>query len=280
MKFSSLIILIGLSVNGLAQLQAPKASPLAKFEQRVGLTDIKIEYSRPAKNGRDIFGSLLPYGEVWRAGANENTKFTTSDNITFDQDTLKAGTYALFITPTKATWEIIFYTDFSNWGTPEKWDENKVALRKKVSVTNLKDITESFTIGLDAVETKQAILSFEWDKTRAELPFSVPTDAKMMAAIQKTMNGPSAGEYYAAGEYYYKEKKDLQQALIWVNKALEQRGSAYWMLRTKALIQADLGDYNGAITTIKLSLVEAEKAKNTTYIDLNKASLEAWEKKK
>lgn len=280
MKTSLFFTLIALSFQSLAQLQAPKASPLAKVEQRIGLTDVKLEYSRPAKNGREIFGSLLPYGEIWRAGANENTKFTTSDPIVFDQDTLKSGTYALFIIPTKQTWEVIFYTDFSNWGTPEKWDETKVALRKKVNVMNLKDVTESFTIGIDAVETKRAVLSFEWDKTRAELPFSVPTDAKMMAAIQKTMNGPSAGEYYAAGEYYYKEKKDLQQALIWVNKALEQRGSAYWMLRTKALIQAELGDYNGAITTIKLSLVEAEKANNTTYIDLNKASLETWEKKK
>jgi len=280
MKTSLFFTLIALSFQSLAQLQAPKASPLAKVEQRVGLTDIKLEYSRPAKNGREIFGSLLPYGEIWRAGANENTKFTTSDPIVFDQDTLKSGTYALFIIPTKQTWEVIFYTDFSNWGTPEKWDETKVALRKKVNVMNLKDVTESFTIGIDAVEIKRAVLSFEWDKTRAEIAFSVPTDTKMMAAIQKTMGGPTASEYYAAGEYYYKEKKDLQQALIWVNKALEQRGSAYWMLRTKALIQAELGDYNGAITTIKLSLVEAEKANNTTYIDLNKASLEAWEKKK
>jgi hypothetical protein len=280
MKTSLFFTLIALSFQSLAQLQAPKASPLAKVEQRIGLTDVKLEYSRPAKNGREIFGSLLPYGEIWRAGANENTKFTTSDPIVFDQDTLKSGTYALFIIPTKQTWEVIFYTDFSNWGTPEKWDETKVALRKKVNVMNLKDVTESFTIGIDAVEIKRAVLSFEWDKTRAEIAFSVPTDTKMIAAIQKTMEGPTASEYYAAGEYYYKEKKDLQQALIWVNKALEQRGSAYWMLRTKALIQAELGDYNGAITTIKLSLVEAEKANNTTYIDLNKASLEAWEKKK
>lgn len=266
--------------SAIAQLQAPKASPLAKIEQRVGLSDFKVEYSRPLKNGRDIFGALLPYGEMWRAGANENTKFTCSDAIIFGKDTLKAGTYAIFIQPEKTSWDIIFYTDFSNWGTPDTWDDKKVAIKQTVPVTSLKEVVESFTISFDQVGTKEVILSFSWDKVKVALPLNVPTDEKMMAAIQKTMSGPSGADYYAAAEYYFKEKKDMTQALAWVNKAIEQRPTAFWMLRTKSLIQAELGDFKGAIETAKVSLAEAEKASYTTYVDLNKASISEWEKKK
>ena len=108
-----------------AQVQTPKASPVAKVEQRVGLTDISISYSRPAMNGRKIFGELLPFGELWRLGANENTKITNSDILIFGSDTLKAGTYAIFARPNMDSWEVIFYTETTNWGLPEKWDESK-----------------------------------------------------------------------------------------------------------------------------------------------------------
>ena len=276
----TLISTVIITVSSTAQLQTPKASPLAKIEQKVGLTDIKIEYSRPSKNERNVFGNVVPFDEIWRTGANENTKFTTSDFLVFGTDTLKAGSYAIYTKPSKENWEILFYKETTNWGNPEKWDDSKVALKTKAKVTSLANQVETFSISLENLETNSATLNFTWDKTEAKVNFKIPTDAKVMSNIQKTMTGPSASDYYNAGNYYFAEKKDLKQALIWVSKAVELRGeSAFWMVRTKALIQADLGDKKAAIETAKLSLAAAEKDGDKYYIDLNKASIEEWSKK-
>lgn len=272
-----LVLITGIN----AQIQGPKLSPQAKVEQKVGLTDVKIEYYRPAKNNRTVFGDVVPMNELWRTGANENTKITVSDAIVFGKDTLKAGTYAIFTKPSVKSWEIIFYTDITNWGTPDEWDESKVALRTTAKVVNLNDVVETFTISIDNITTKQADLNFSWDKTRATLSFVVPTDVKMLSSIEKTLAGPTANDYYAAADYYHNAKKDLNQALIWINKYIEMKGeeTPFYVYRKKALIQADLGDYKGAIETAKISLAGAEKANYKAYIDSNKASIEEWSKK-
>lgn len=281
MKKIVLVVSLALSsAMSFSQIQRPMASPEAEIEQTVGLTEIEIEYFRPSKNNREIFGNVVPYNELWRTGANENTKFTTGDDIVFGKDTLKAGTYALFTKPSADSWDVIFYTEFGNWGTPDDFNENKVALRAKAKVVQLNDVVETFTISIDNTTTKSADLNFSWDKTRATLNFTVPTDKKMSANIDKVMAGPSANDYFASAEFYYKEKKDMKKALEWINKAVEIRGeSAFWMTRLKSLIQAELGDYKGAIETAKKSLSEAEKAEYKAYIDMNKASIEEWSKK-
>jgi hypothetical protein len=276
--FTTLFIAGTLTLS--AQIQRPMASPQGKMEQKVGLTDIKVEYYRPSKSGRTVFGDVVPFNELWRTGANENTKFTASDAVVFGKDTLKAGTYAIFTKPSADNWEVIFYTETTNWGTPDTWDESKVALRTNAKVTPLNDVVETFTISVDNITTKTADLNFSWDKTRATLGFSVPTAAKMQANIDKVMAGPSGGDYYAAAEFYYKEKKDMKKALEWVNKAVDARPEAYWILRLKSQIQAELGDYKGAVTTAKLSLAVAEKDGNKAYVDMNKASIDEWSKKK
>ena len=281
MKRIVLFLLVAVSFSSQAQIQRPMASPLAKVEQRVGLTDVKIEYFRPSKNNRVIFGDVVPFGELWRTGANENTKFTTPDPLVFGKDTLKAGTYAIFTTPNKDSWELIFYSELGNWGTPDNFDEAKVALRKSVPVINLSDVTETFTISIDNTTTDKADLTITWDKTRIALSFFVPTAAKMSANIDKVMAGPSANDYYASAEFYFKEKKDMKKALEWINKAIEIRGQeAFWMTRLKSQIQAELGDYKGAIETAKQSLAAAEKAEYKSYVDANKAAIEEWGKKK
>jgi tetratricopeptide (TPR) repeat protein len=281
MKKIVVFLVLALSFTSTAQIQRPMASPLAKVEQKVGLTDIKIEYFRPSKNNRTIFGDVVPFGEMWRTGANENTKFTTPDPLVFGKDTLKAGTYAIFTTPNKDNWEVIFYAELGNWGTPDNFDETKVALRRTVPVIALNDVTETFTISIDNPTTDKADLTLSWDKTRVALSFNVPTAAKMSANIDKVMAGPSANDYYASAEFYFKEKKDMKKALEWINKAIEIRGQeAFWMLRLKSQIQAELGDYKGAIETAKLSLAAAEKAEYKSYIDANKAAIEEWSKKK
>jgi hypothetical protein len=264
----------------MAQLSRPMASPLAKVEQRIGLTDIAMSYSRPSKNDREIFGNVVPFDALWRTGANENTKITTTDALIFGTDTLAAGTYALFTKPSTSNWTIYFYTETSNWGTPEVWDDSKVALSITASTAQTMEVVETFTIGFDKLTTSSGNLVFVWDKTKVVVPFSVPTSEKMNASIDKLMAGPSAGDYYAAAEFYFKENKELEKALAWVNKAVELKPEAYWVIRLKSQIQAANGDYKGAVETAKKSLELAEKEGNQTYVDYNKQAIEEWGKKK
>jgi tetratricopeptide (TPR) repeat protein len=267
-------------LNSYAQITTPKSSPLAKIEQKVGLADISIYYSRPGKKDRVIFGDVVPFGEIWRFGANENTKITSSDALIFGKDTLKAGTYAIFTKPNKENWEVYFYTETTNWGTPEKWDEQKVALKLTSPVVAINDVVENLTISLDNLQNSGATLQFTWDKTRINIPFTINTKDKVLASIKKTMDGPTAGDYYSAASYYFQEKLDMKQALSWCTKAVEMRPDAYWMSRLMAQLQAANGDYKGAIETAKKSIVAAEKDGDNNYVKMNKTSIEEWSKKK
>ncbi|MDP5082489.1 MAG: DUF2911 domain-containing protein, partial [Winogradskyella sp.] len=142
------------SVN--AQIETPQPSPFTKIEQKVGLTDVTLEYSRPSMKGRAVFGNLVPYGKLWRTAANKNTIITFSDAVTVDGQTLKAGSYAIFTTPNEKSWEVIFYTDTENWGTPQKWDDAKVAAKTTVETISLPMNVETFTIGFDDLTSSSA----------------------------------------------------------------------------------------------------------------------------
>ena len=270
------------STGLMAQITAPQPSPAAKVQQTVGLTDISIEYSRPSKNDRVIFGELVPMDEVWRTGANKNTIITTSSAVIFGKDTLKAGTYAMFTKPGTQDWSIYFYTSTENWGTPEEWKAENVALEVKAKSMAMNDAVETFTIGFEAITMNDAVLALSWDKTKVAVKFAVPTKAKMNESITKVMAGPSANDYYRAADYKYSEKEDLKQALEWINKSVEMSGGAdapFYVLRKKALLQAELGDKKGAIETAKLSLEGAKKAGYDAYIKANEASIKEWSAK-
>lgn len=273
-----LTLTLVLSAFGLsAQIVTPQPSPPSTLKQTVGLTEIEITYSRPAKRGRVVFGDLVAYDEVWRTGANKNAMITTSDLLLFGKDSLKAGTYAIFTKPGKSSWEIYFYTDTENWGTPEVWEASKVALTVKAEAINKSESVESFTIQLENVETNGAILSIMWDKVDVNIPFKVNTSERVMANIAKVMGGPSAGDYYRAADYYLSEKKDLEQALEWINTSLSMdKEQKFWVLRRKSLIQAELGDYKGAIETANISLEAAKTAKNNDYVKMNQDSIAEW----
>ena len=279
MKKLILFLCAGIFSAGMSsQILAPQPSPFTKVEQVVGLTDVTIEYSRPGMRDRQIFGNLVPYGEIWRTGANENTKITFSDDVKIQGKDLKKGTYALYTKPNKNSWEVMFYNESNNWGNPEKWDESKVALKATAEVSQLPFEMETFTIFLDELSNDGAVLNIVWENTVASLPISVPTDSKTMASIEKIMNGPGAGDYFAAGSYYFDSGKDKKKALEWVNKAIEMQGdnTAFWMLRKKSLIEADLGMKKEAIATAKRSLASAEKAGNADYVKMNRDSLKEW----
>lgn len=268
----------GISVQ--AQIKTPQPSPSAKFTQTVGLTDVSVEYSRPAKRGRKIFGDLVPFGQVWRTGANANTKITFSDDVTVGGTSVKAGTYAIYTKPSAKTWEVILYSDASNWGTPRKWDDAKVVVKTVVPVNTMPHTTESFTIGIENLSNAGADLAFSWDKTYVVVPFKVPTDTKTVASIDKVMAGPSAGDYFSAARYFLEEGKDMNKAKMWIDKAVEMTKAQprFWYLRQQSLIYAKMGKKAKAIKIAKESLALAEAAGNKDYVKMNKEAIKEWSK--
>ncbi|CAM1335201.1 DUF2911 domain-containing protein [Tenacibaculum aestuariivivum] len=258
-----------------AQLKTPAPSPAGKLEQAVGLTDVTIEYCRPATRGRVIFGDLVPFNTLWRTGANANTKVTFTDSVTIDGKVLKKGTYAVYTKPGKNSWEVIFYTDTNNWGTPKKWDDTKVALTTKAKVESMPMKIESFTFSIDDITNNSAVLGMLWENTYVGVKFNTPTDKGVEASINKVMNGPTANDYFNAAKYYLTENKDINKAKTWINKAVSMTKDKprFWYLRQQALILAKAGDKKGSIKAAKASLKAAEKAKNADYIKMNKEFL-------
>jgi len=277
-KLFILLLIVGISSTINAQIKTPQPSPKSKLEQVVGLTDVSIEYSRPAMRGRAIFGGLVPYGKLWRTGANANTKITFSDNVTIDGNEVKKGTYAIFTTPNEESWDIIFYSESNNWGTPKKWDDSKVAAKVTVKAEPIPFDVESFTIDINNISNNGARLEFIWEKTWVGMDFEVPTEEIASKSIEAAMAGPSGNDYFQAATYYHTEGKDLNKALEWMKKATEGENPPFWYLRRMSLIQADLGDKAGAIETAKKSLTSAEKAGNAGYIKMNKESIAEWSK--
>lgn len=261
-----------------AQIETPQPSPFQKMEQKVGLTDVSVEYSRPSMRGRTIFGDLVPFNQLWRTGANNNTMVTFSTPVMIGGKELKAGSYAIFTKPGKDNWEVIFYSDTNNWGTPQKWDDSKVAATVNAEVYELPMDIETFTMSFDDLTNDSAMLGLMWEKAYVAVKIEVPTDKAVTAAITKAMSGPSADDYYAAARYYLEADKDIKQANVWMDKAVEMTKDKpkFWWLRQQSLIKAKAGDKKGAIAAAKASLEGAEKAGNADYVKMNKDSLKEW----
>jgi hypothetical protein len=266
-----------------AQIKTPQASPSAAIEQAVGLTNVKIEYSRPSAKGRSVYGELVPFGKLWRTGANGNTIITFSEDVVISGKTLAKGQYALYTLPKADSWDIIFYTDTNNWGLPEKWDDKKEALRATVKPEFLSRNVETFTIGVNNLDNDYGYLEIAWEKTMVALKFEVPTKQTALKSIETALAGPTSTDYFAAAQYYYQSGGDQNKALTWINAAVEKTPKGqevpFYILRQKSLIQAKLGDKKGAIETARLSQAAAEKANNADYVKMNKDSIQEWSKK-
>ncbi|MBD0776184.1 DUF2911 domain-containing protein [Maribacter sp. ANRC-HE7] len=276
-KFLVLVCVALASFSIEAQIKTPQPSPSSTLKQTVGLTDVTVAYSRPAMRGRTIFGDLVPYDKLWRTGANKNTTIDFSTDVTIGGQELKAGSYAIFTKPGETSWEVIFYSDTENWGTPQQWDDSKVAAKTTVEVLTMPMDVESFMIVIDEISNDAATLGILWEKTYVGVKFEVPTDATVMQNIEKVINGPSADDYFAAAVYYSSTDKDINKAKEFMDKAMAMiEEPAFWQLRQQSLIQAKAGDKKGAIATAKKSLAAAEKAGNADYVKMNKDSLKEW----
>lgn len=275
--FIALLFMGVISAN--AQIKTPAPSPFSKLTQVVGLTDVTLEYSRPAMRGRTIFGNLVPFGKIWRTGANARTTIAFSDDITVGGTKLKAGNYAIFTIPQATKWEVIFYTEYQGSGAPQTLDESKVAARVMADVHPMEMPVQSFTITVDDVTSSSAVIGILWENAYVPVPFSVPTDSAVMASIDAALAGPSANDYYNAAGYYLSEGKDAMKAKTWIDKAMSMiEKPAFWQLRRQSLIYAAAGDKKGAVAIAKKSLTASEEAGNADYVKMNKESIAEWSK--
>ena len=260
------------------KITTPQPSPKATVEQRVGLTDVSVEYSRPGVRGRTIFGDLVPFGKTWRTGANSNTKVTFSSDVSIDGQTLKAGSYGLYTVPNENSWEIMFYAESDNSGVPRDWDNTKVVAKTSVEVYSMPMNVETFTITFDDVSGTSATLGILWEKTYVGIKLEVPTDKLVSETIDAVMAAsPEAGDYYNAAIYYRQQDLDIKKANEWMEKAMSlTEKPAFWQLRQQSLIYAKMGETEKAIAVAEKSLELSKEAGNEAYIKMNTQSIAEW----
>ena len=268
MIFGSLLFAIMFTAN--AQLKTPAASPTQSLKQDFGISNIELVYSRPAMKGRKIFGDLVPYGKVWRTGANNATRIKFADDVTIGGQKLAAGDYAIYTIPNEKEWEVIINKGVTNWGTVYKQDED--VLRFKVKSDKLDDKVESFTVQFDNIKANSIDLAIMWDKTGVRIPITTDIDTKIMAQITDAMKTEKP-PYFQAAMYYLDNGKDLNQALTWFDKAVETQPNAYWMHHQRANALAKLGKKEEARKAAQTSMQLAKDQKNDDYVKLNEKLL-------
>ncbi|MBA3833246.1 MAG: DUF2911 domain-containing protein [Chthoniobacterales bacterium] len=249
----------------------PDASQHATITQRVGLTDVSIDYSRPNKRDREIFGGLIPYGQVWRTGANSPTTIKFSDAVKIGGQDLPAGEYAFYTIPNQNEWTIVLSKNTKLWGA-YGYKPDADALRVTVKPTALANPVETFTIGFDDLKDDSATISLEWDKTRVPVELTTNTMERVNSEIESALQNPESLKpqfYYSAASFSYEHDKDLEQAEKWIDQAIaKQEPARYFMFYKKAQIEAKLGHKPEAKTAAEKSieLLKAEKEPDATAI--------------
>lgn len=259
------ILALGTCTVNAQGLKVPAPSPSQTIKQSFGLGDISVEYSRPAVKGRVVFGDLVPYGKVWRTGANAATKLTFSDDISFGDVPVKAGTYALYTIPGKSTWTVMLYSDLTLGGNTADYKQEKEVARISVPAKYTEAKTESFTINIAKVKPTTATLELLWENTRVPIKIATEIDGKVMKNIDAAMANDTR-PYFQSASYYFDNNKDLGKAKMWVEKATEQNPKAYWVRLLKAKIELKMGDKKAAIATANEVVAMATEAKNDDYV--------------
>jgi hypothetical protein len=264
-------ICIGALTANSQQLKTPAPSPTQSIRQDFGISTIELNYSRPGVKGRQVFGDLVPWGKVWRTGANSATRIKFSDDVSIAGHPLKAGEYAIYTVPNRDEWEIIINKGSANWGTDYKQEDD--IFRVKAKAVSLNKPVETFTIQFDNVKPSSTDLTFIWDKTAVSVPISTDIDNKIMSQINELMTNDNR-PYFAAAAYYLQNDRDLEQAVKWFDKAIEQNPKAYYIYYQKASALSKLGKKAEAISTAQKSMELATTAKNDDYVELNKKLLD------
>ncbi len=274
MAISGLAVVSSLRAQ-MHNIDFPAASPACTLKQRVGLTDITVVYSRPSVKGRTIFGGIVPYGEVWRAGANQATKISFSTSVKLEGNEIPAGNYSLFAIPGEQEWTIIISKNVNQWGAFQ-YTNNDDLVRFPVTPVSLRDASvETFAIEFNRIRDESALLELVWDKTVVPIRLTVDVTDKIVPQIEAAMAAPGKKQdtfYFQAATFYYNHDLDSKKALEWVNAALEGNSRiAYEYLHLKAQILAKQGDKVGAIAAAKQSTELAIKAEGagSSFVKMN-----------
>jgi hypothetical protein len=248
-------------------LKIPAPSPPQQIKQDFGLSSIEVSYSRPGVKGRKIFGDLVPFGKVWRTGANEATTIRFGDEVIIDGKTIPAGQYGLLTIPGATEWTFIIshQLDVTN---PSAYKQDQDVVRVTAKSETLPIAMENLSIFFDHLTNSACYLVLVWDHTAVALPIKTDVDTKIMADINTAMSGDKK-PYYQAAVYYLDNGKDLSKALDWFNKATEQEPDAYYIVYHKARCQAKMGKKQDAVSTAQHGIELAKKASNNDYVVLN-----------
>jgi hypothetical protein len=262
------------AISGLLSLSAksqsirtPASSPPQFVKQDFGLSAIELSYSRPGVKGRTIFGELVPYGKLWRTGANQATTISFGDDVVFGGTKVPAGKYGLLTIPGADEWTVILthQLDVTN---AAGYHQDQDVLRITVQLRPLPFSLESFSILFQDITSNSCNLELLWDRTLVIVPIQADIDSKVMAQIDNVLNKDNR-PYYTAALYYLDNGKDLNKALEWFDKAAAQDPTAFFVFYQKARCQAKMGKKQDAIVTSKKSIELAKLAKNDDYVALN-----------
>lgn len=249
------------------QLNTPQPSPTATIKQNFALSNIEISYSRPGVKGRKIFGDLVPYGKVWRTGANNATTITFGEEVTIGGKKVPAGKYGLLTIPGESEWTIIISKQ-TNVTSPADYKQDQDVARVQAKPETLPFSIETFMISVDNIKSNTCTIGLIWDNVYAGFEVSADVESKVMAQIKSTMENDNK-PYFNAALYYIDNGKDLNKAVEWLDKAYAQNPEAFWVLYQKARAQKMLGKKADALATSNKSIDLAKKAKNDDYVSLN-----------
>ncbi|RPA69049.1 DUF2911 domain-containing protein [Cyclobacteriaceae bacterium YHN15] len=267
-----ILFVVFISFGGInaQQIQMPQASPAAQISQKVGLTDVTVEYSRPSMRGRKIFGELVPFGEVWRTGANAATILTFSTDVKIEGNAVPAGSYALYSIPGKTEWTMILTSNTKLWGAVGYSDADDV-LRFRVKPGKTGQKYETMEINFVDITDTGSTIALKWETTRVKFRIETEVDDIVMAQIKELVidqQPQNPGLYYQAANYYYTNNKDMDQAYEWITKSVND-DPKYWTMHLKAKIELSLGKKKEAIESATKSIEMAKEARNPDYVGLN-----------
>ncbi len=266
------LLVVAMGPEAVAQIKLPPASSAQKVTQGLGINDVELTYNRPSMRGRQIFGGLVPYGEVWRTGANTVSSITFAESVTVAGQAVPAGTYGILTIPNPQEWTVILSKNSQQWGS-YSYSEDEDQLRFKVKPTTLANAVETFTIDFADVTTNSLRVNISWENTQVGFDVTVDQDAAIMASIDEAMKGEKK-PYFPAAQYYYNNGKDINKALEWVNEAEKANDKAPHIKYWKARIQLKAGDKAGAAATATRGVDIAKAAGNSEYVKLNGDVLE------
>ena len=267
----SIVFAITFSVRS-QSIKMPPPSPPQTVKQDFGISSIELSYSRPGIKGRKVFGDLVPYGKVWRTGANNATTIDFGDDVTIGGTKVAAGKYGLLTIPDKDNWKVII-TKQLEVTNPADYKQESDVVRVDVKPMTMKDKMETFTMQFANVKSSTCELQIMWENTAVVVPISSDVETVVMKQIDDAMNKDNR-PYFQSALYYLNNGKDLNQAVAWFDKAIAQQPDGYWIYHQKANALAKLGKKDEAKATAQKSIELAKEAKNDDYVRLNEKLLE------